>query len=209
MDLNLRTTQRLALVLAAGLLLGITSRLAHQMHGIWLWLGALGAPWLLVAFAIGATERKRNAAVALGAGALVAGVVTYYAMMYAVEGRASLLYALVIGLGWAALGAVGGAVFAAGGWAWRWGSNRLSRVGTALLCGTLIGEGIYALLRWQHHYGREVATAEVLLGCLMLTTARPRIVGSAAAQTAFVAVVFCSIEIAVAGSMHALGWGGA
>src|SRR4051812_39019138 len=128
--------------LVAGTLLGVVTRLAHDLPPEWQFIAKVGVPWLLVAFAVGAATHGALRATIAGAASLVIAVLGYYALPH-ILGRP---YYTPLGLWWLVAAAPGGALFGWLGATWR--SGRAVVAITALVSGALVAEGvIFALWR--------------------------------------------------------------
>lgn len=79
--------------LAAGAALGLWARASDHLGPELRLLFALGAPWFVVAFGVGAMQRRPLAGTAAGALVLAASVAVYYAVMLTVERRGGHGYA--------------------------------------------------------------------------------------------------------------------
>jgi hypothetical protein len=178
--------RRDAIVLAAGagLALGVATWLTSALPGDLPFLAKLGAPWLAVAFALGAWTRDPVRGAFNGAIALVLATGAYYAMRYwaGEYGRSP------IGVWWVLVAVPGGMVFGAAGSAWRYGSGVARWLAVGVLLGALGGEGLYFVLRGgapSLAIG-ELAVAAVL-PLVLLSGRRDRVAAVAAA--AILAVV--------------------
>ena len=192
----------LGLTVAAGVLVGVVGWASDDGPRVVDWAGAVAAGWLIGAFAAGALAGGGVRAALAGAGTLVVGVATYYALFHPM--RPALL---VVILGWAAFGAVVGAVFGWAGGAWR--TRRAQAVGVALLAGALAGEAILLLGQWEHPTARAVLIGELVLGAALPFLLARRQLARALPLTAAVAVAVPVCEQAVREAMRAAGWTGA
>jgi hypothetical protein len=195
----------LAAAVVGGLAVGTVARgLDHLASPSAHWLSALGAPWLAVAFAVGAFGGSRRAGAAAGALALALGVGVYYLLFHFVEHRASGGYMVTVGLGWA-LGALpAGAVFGWAGAAW-W--HRRGPASTAVLAGALLGEALLLRTIWSRPVALRILVLEagVALACaLLLTRERVRALGA----TAVVAVACLVVELIARDALRGVGWAG-
>src|SRR5690242_11220425 len=117
------------LALTAALALGLAGRLAIHAgsglpHGDALGAGgrafvALGAPWLAVAWGIGAIAERRWVGAAAGALALGAATVAWYSLSVAAGGVATVYYAWPVAPAWAIVALGAGGAFGLAGAAWR------------------------------------------------------------------------------------------
>jgi hypothetical protein len=176
------------------------------------WIIALGAPWLAVAWVLGAIARRIALGAVAGALALVGGTGAWYAFTLWQVGRGALDYTVPVGLAWgvAALGA--GAVFGAAGAVWRSGGTDLTRaLGVSVLAGCLIGEAILLLAQWDGRAARAVLAGELLVGLalpVVLLIRRPRALLLAILLTAGLAVLAAAGESYVRDALRDVGWGG-
>ncbi|MFL5841885.1 MAG: DUF6518 family protein [Thermoleophilaceae bacterium] len=103
----------LVVAFAAGLLLGLATRLVYELPREWWWLAKIGGPWLAVAFTVGLTVRRPLDGALIGAVCLVTAILIYYAIMGLLQhaydasplGLAWLFIAVPAGLAFGALGA--------------------------------------------------------------------------------------------------------
>jgi hypothetical protein len=138
----------------------------------------------------------------------VAAVGTYYLLQWYVEGRASLGYALRMGVLWSLAAVACGAAFGALGSAWR--ARAGGTIAVALLSGAFAGEALLLLTVWHSTAAHVVLGAELALGAaLPFVLARRRQIAPALALTAVAALAVFASEAAVRGAMHAAGWAGA
>jgi hypothetical protein len=192
----------LGLTIAAGVVIGSAGWASDHGPRLLDWAGAVAALWLIGAFAVGALAGDSRRAALAGAGTMVFGVATYYALFHPMRGLL-----LVVIAGWSLFGIGVGAVLGWAGDAWR--RRRAQAVGVALLAGAMAGEAILLLGHWDEHAARLVLAAELALGAaLPYLLARPRL-AQAVTLTAAVAVAVVAVEPTVRETMRAAGWSGA
>ena len=134
----------LALSVGAGILLGVLVQLQYSLPGnSGTSLANLGAPWLAVAFALGAVAASRRDGALAGIVGLIFGLVSFYVYMRVVQDTATPPHKWA----WFVLGVLGGAGFGAAGTIWRSDTGRPRLAVTALLTGTLTAEGAGGLVR--------------------------------------------------------------
>lgn len=136
--------------IAAGLALGVATRLVYELPYEWHWLAKVGVPWLAAAFLVGALARRAGRGAAFGAAALAAATVVYYLPSILGYGRFS-YEANPVGLGWLAIAVPGGAAFGALGALWASGRARVAAV--SMLAASFGGEAVLFAL-FVHHPGR-------------------------------------------------------
>lgn len=98
----MRRTAIVAALLAAATLVGVAAQLGDAAPGVPSRATALGAPWLVAAFATGALLRRPLPAALGGAVLLAGGTMAYYAIQLALTGHVRALSVGTIALGWAA-----------------------------------------------------------------------------------------------------------
>ena len=192
----------IALTIAAGVLVGTIGWATDYGPRLLDWAGAIAAGWLVGAFAVGALAGDGRRAALAGAGTMVVGVATYYALFHPMRGLL-----LVVIAGWSVIGIGVGAVLGWAGDAWR--RRHAQAVGVALLAGAMAGEAILLLGHWHEHAARLVLAAELAAGAaLPYLLARPKL-AKAVPLTAAVAVAVVAVEPAIREGMRAAGWSGA
>jgi hypothetical protein len=196
------TLRLTALTIAAGVFVGTAGWASDHGPRLFDWAGAVAAVWLIGAFAVGALAGDARRAALAGAGAMVVGVATYYALFHPMCGLL-----LVVIAGWSLFGIGVGSVLGWAGDAWRRGHAQAA--GVALLAGAMAGEAILLLGHWHERPARLVLGAQLALGAtLPYLLARPKLT-RAVALTAAVALAVVVVEPAVRETMRAAGWSGA
>jgi hypothetical protein len=172
---------------AAGLVLGVATRLTYDLPREWHWLAKVGVPWLAAAFFAGALARRPARGAALGAAALVSATLVYYAILGLVQHAYEVS---PVGLGWLVVALPGGAAFGALGALWAAGRARV--VAVAVLAASFGGEAmLFALLvPGPGRPGTYLLAAAMATPFLLLRRARERVAAvCAAALLAGAAVV--------------------
>ena len=162
---------------AAGLVLGVATRLVYELPREWHWLAKVGVPWLAAAFLVGALARRPWRGAVLGATALVAATLVYYAILGLVQHAYEVS---PVGLGWLLVAVPGGAGFGALGALWA--SGRWRVVGVAVLAASFGGEAaLFALLvPGPGRPGTYLLAAAMAVPFLLLRRARERLAALAA-----------------------------
>jgi hypothetical protein len=176
------------------------------------WVIALGAPWLAVAWGLGALTRDAAAGTVAGALALAGGTGAWYALTVVTNGRAALGYAVPVSIAWGAAALAAGALFGAAGALWRSGRTDAARaLGTAILAGSFVGEAVLLQAQWDGRAARAVLTAELLAGlvapALLLRRSRDAL-PLALVLTAVLALIAAGAEHIVRDALRGVGWGG-
>ena len=194
----------------AGVALGLAGRLSDYASAAPRLVFVLGAPWVVLAFAIGMASRGRREGTLEAAGALALSVVVYYALMYGIEGRAGAGYAAAMTLMWGGLAVVVGALFGAAGAAFRHGADRARLLAVALLGGTLAGEATFFLVRGQAGSRAAVLVVQLAAGVALPLAARPgrRRPLPALAATTVLAGAALVADAALRVAARRYGWGG-
>ena len=154
------------------------------------WVTALGAPWLVMAFAAGALMPRREWGAAAGAAFIVLAVGVYY-VAFLDEGAGVARYAVKVGLAWGAVGVLLGALFGAGGAVWRAAPrSRPGALAAAIAVGALAGEALLLRREWFSAGAPEALRLELLAAVLLAaaTFRRPLALGAGVAA-ALLAVV--------------------
>lgn len=196
-------------VLACALLLGGGMQIAEPLLGLPNSVSALGAPWLVCAFAVGALCTRRRIGAAAGAALLVAGTGLYYAALVYGYGDSALGYAVTMTLAWGAVAAVAGAGMGALGALWRDATGRRALLLGSLPAAALAGEAV--LLRASWGAGAAALALEVLIAAVLLglLTWRRAPLPAAVLTASLLAVVFAGAEAELRDVMRAAGWHGA
>ena len=184
----------LVVVLVCAGLLGGGKQIAEPILGLPNSVSALGAPWLVAAFAIGTLIRRRPMAAAAGAILLTGGTALYYAALVYGYGDSELDYATSMALAWGVAAGVAGAAMALMGSLWRDAAGIPAVVLAALPAAALAGEAVLLTTTWD---GGELALlAELALaGGVVAVLSRRRAPLSAALLTASIlAVAFAGME---------------
>jgi hypothetical protein len=196
-----------AAIIGAAVLVGVAAQLGDEAPGIPSRLSALGAPWLVAAFGVGALLRRPLPGALGGAVLLAGGTCTYYATQLALTGRVRALEIGVIAAGWAIAAVGAGATMGALGATWR-EASRLPALAAAVPAAALAGEALLLAGEWE---GRRLLAAELALAAILLPacTWRRASLPAAALAAAALAVVFAGAEAEVRDAMRAAGWRGA
>ena len=158
-------------------------------------LGTLGAPWLAVAFAVGAFAASRSSSAWAGAATMAAAVAAYYVARKLVhpDARGGFLIRGEV-IRYLAIGLLSGAAFAIAGHAWREGRFLRRGIAAGLLAGALATEVIVLSVRaWR---GSELVFA-ALRGAAAVAVAL-RLPGSRPAFDLALAIGASSTAIAAA-----------
>jgi hypothetical protein len=207
------------LALGAAVTLGLAGRLAVHAgaalpHGYAVGaLGhatiALGAPWLAVAWAIGAAAASRRWGAVLGAGTLALGTGGWYLLSVVAGGHAALYYAAPMTIGWGLVALAAGALFGLAGSAWRVGGPVARAVAIAVLAGALAGEALLLMSEWTGRAAGAVLATELAAAVIIVVLARKRVpVALTLGLFVVAAVAFAQAEATVRDALRLVGWGG-
>ena len=179
-------------------------------HDLVRWFTALGAPWLLVAFAAGALVRDRRTALVAGSLTILAGVGAYYVSMLTLT-EGAFRYAAKVGLAWGFVGIFAGALLAWAGALWRSGRGAAAATAAAVPCAVLAGEVLALRDEWWSPGARAVLLAEMAGAALLLAVLAPRDrrVVLTCAVAIGLAVMCGAVEGDVRETLRAAGWAGA
>jgi hypothetical protein len=213
------------LTVVAGIALGVAGRyageagllahagpLAEPAARLGPWAIALGAPWLAVAWLLGAVARHPLLGALAGAVALVGGTGAWYAFTVWQLGRSALDYALPVAFGWGLASIAAGVVFGGAGALWRSAQrDSLRALGAAILAGSFIGEAIELATIWDGRAARVVLATEFFLGLVLtvvLLIRWPRALILGVFFTAVIALIAAGAEHEVRHALRHVGWGG-
>jgi Family of unknown function (DUF6518) len=201
----------IAAVLVAGALLGGGVQVAEGVFGLPNAPTALGAPWLVAAFAVGALIRGRVTAGAAGALMLGTGTGLYYAAVVVAYGRSSADYATAMVVLWGFAAAVAGAGMALTGCAWRSASGTRAALLAAVPAAALAGEAMLLSTTWHGPVADATLAAEFACGAavLLLLSWRRAPMGQVLASALALTFAFALAEAEVRDFMRAAGWQGA
>jgi uncharacterized protein DUF6518 len=203
------------LALGAAVALGLLGRvLVHPMGGPPAAFGravlSLGAPWLVVAWAVGALSGTRRACAVAGGAALGLGTLGWYALSIAATDWGALPYARSVAPVWVLVAVAAGALLGLAGGSWHAGGRVARALAVALPAGALAGEALLLSGVWTERAARAALNVELALaGALLLAGVRRRAWWPLAlAVTAFAAVAFAVGEGEVRQTLRATGWMG-
>lgn len=131
--------------LIVGVALGVLTLVGQGvLDANWNRLANSGAIWVSGAFIVGSLMPSERSAAAVGLGALIAAVLSYYisARLFAGAGVSASSIAI-----WLGTAVVGGPVFGLAGRSWRGDRQPQRRLAVAVLAGVYVAEGASTLLR--------------------------------------------------------------
>ncbi|MDQ2830893.1 MAG: DUF6518 family protein [Chloroflexota bacterium] len=168
-----RAARVIMLGVFVGLALGALTRWIDTLPEGWRSLALIGAPWLGLAFALGALTvlwggRGRSATL-VGASATICTVLGYYGYMIVVEHQANGAYLAHYLTFWLVLALLGGALFGLAGAVWCGGQGRMKALAVGLLSAVCVGEGGWTTLRFlsAYHAVDVVPVLELALGVVL------------------------------------------
>ena len=187
----------------AGLALGVVTQGVDHVDVRLRWVGALGVPWLALAFGLGALARARTAGAVSGAVALVVATGAWYALHAASMGS---IRVAPVALAWATAGVASGAVFGFLGAHWR--AGHVAPV--ALMAGAFAGEALVLATEWPRHVAVTVLAAEIAIAAMLpfLLTRPARAIPLVLALTAVATIVMGTAAEEVRAMARAVGWRG-
>ena len=198
-----------ALVLLAAGALGAVAQLGGGLPFVPGRATALGAPWLVAAFAAGALLRRPWRAAAGGAMLLAAGTIAYYLVRIGTtHGDPSRQFAEVA-VAWAAAALAVGALMGVLGALWR--AGRAGPFTAAVPAAALAGEAVALAAVWRGPVPAALLLAELALAGLVLAACAHRRAPllPAVAFAAVLTLAFALGETEVREAMRVVGWRGA
>jgi Family of unknown function (DUF6518) len=209
----LRTALLAALVLIVAAALGVLAQLGDAAPGVPSRATALGAPWLLAGFAVGALWKHPAGGALAGAVALSGATLVYYVVQLALVEHVRALDTGVIAVGWAAAAAGAGAAMGVLGSVWRSdaGSSLLRTAAAAAPAAALAGEAILLAGEWRGRGALALTGAELALAAALLPACawRRAPLAGAVLAASVLAVAFALGEDEVRQAMRSVGWRGA
>jgi len=198
-------------MLITGGMLGGGVQVAERVFGLPNEVTALGAPWLVSAFAVGTLIRRRYVAALAGALLLSTGTVLYYAAIVFGYGTSAGEYAAAMTATWGAVAAAGGGAMALTGSMWRAASGSRAALFAALPAAALVGEAVLLSLSWRGDVAGVALAGEFVCGvvALLVLSSRRVPLSRALASTVALAFAFALVEAEIRGVMRAAGWHGA
>jgi hypothetical protein len=130
---------RLGIAAAAGVALGVASRIEETAEGFSAGISS-NRLWILAAFAVGAAARSVAGGAALGVLALTAANAGYYAWVAVTEPGRPLSSVAGPVIDWILVGLAAGVVFGAAGHLWRRGARKWRWMAALALGGVLIAD---------------------------------------------------------------------
>ena len=209
----LRTVLPAAAVLAATVAIGVAAQLGDAAPGVPSRATALGAPWLVAAFGLGALWRRPLAGALAGAVALSGGTLVYYLVQLALTGHVRALATGAIAIAWAVAAAAAGAAMGALGTVWRRkrAPALVRTLAAAAPAAALAGEAILLAGEWRGRAAVALPAAELAVAAAPLpacTWRRAPLVAAVLAAAAL-SVAFAVSEAELRDAMRTVGWRGA
>jgi hypothetical protein len=170
---------------------------------------ALGAPWLVAAWGVGAVAATRvRGAIAAGL-ALALGTAAWYWLTVVTGGPVAVLYAVPLTILWGGVAMVAGAAFGWAGAAWRASEGARRALALAPAAGALAGEAVLLSSQWSGRAAAVVLALEAGAAVGLL------VAGGRRAPLLLTRVCFCvataaaaQAESSVRDTLHAAGWAG-
>jgi hypothetical protein len=196
-----------ALVLLAAGALGAVAQLGGGLPFVPGRATALGAPWLVAAFAAGALLQRPWRAAAGGAVLLAAGTIAYYVVRIGTADGDPRLAEVAVA--WAAAALAIGALLGVLGALWRMG--RAGPFTAAVPAAALAGEAVALAAVWRGPVAAALLLAELALAGLALAACARRRAPllPAVAFAAVLTLAFALGETEVREAMRVVGWRGA
>lgn len=129
------------------------------------WVAALGAPWLVVAWCLGAVAQRAVLGAIAGAIALSGGTVAWYVLTAAHHHNRPTHALAVVATGWIALALASGAGIGAAGTLWR--HPRWRAFAAAVPAGCLVGEAVLLSREWAGLAPAFVLRVELVVGLVL------------------------------------------
>jgi hypothetical protein len=213
-----RTLSLGAFWLAAAVFFGFAAQAGDHFIATPYMLTSLGAPWLILAFAAGATTRRTRHGALAGGVVLVVATAAYYTVLLGQHGPGSARYAALMLFGWGAAASLAGVVLGAAGSQWRRGAraasdaarrHRAFLAAAALPGAALVAEAVVLFAEPRFVDAQRLLALEAFAGvALWCVLARGRLVVTVTAGLLLVVPMALATD-GIRSALHAAGWAGA
>ncbi|MEX1046581.1 MAG: DUF6518 family protein [Actinomycetota bacterium] len=159
-------TGTIFLAVIAGVCLGALSLAGDFLPEKLQWIANMAAPWVAVAFLLGANRRKALVGALAAAAALVIAAVVYFALEEYFLKRGIPIFRGADEQIWVVVAAIAGAAFGLLGATWREGGRTRSVVAGGLMSGFLVAEALVLLMR-RGGSGDFIFGVEIAVGAML------------------------------------------
>ncbi|KXY73861.1 MULTISPECIES: DUF6518 family protein [Bacillus] len=173
MDRTLKITKlnmflRIFLVpIIVGIIVGILTKLGQGiLPGHWNSLANLGSVWLVPSFFVASFSYSKRTAILSGILALLGMVLGYYGYAIIFKNVSHSIYFISV---WITCAFIGGTIFGIAGFLWKDTTNPLHKLGSALIGGVFVTDGLHILLNFEDYsHMLPVGYTEVIVGIILI-----------------------------------------
>ncbi|MGG0290768.1 DUF6518 family protein [Bacillus pacificus] len=155
------------LPIIVGILVGILTKLGQGiLPGHWNSLANLGSVWLVPSFFVASFSYSKRTAILSGILALLGMVLGYYGYAIIFKNVSHSIYFISV---WITCAFIGGAIFGIAGFLWKDTTNPLHKLGSALIGGVFVTDGLHILLNFEdYNHMLPVGYTEVIVGIILI-----------------------------------------
>ncbi|ALQ68182.1 DUF6518 family protein [Bacillus thuringiensis] len=173
MDRTLKITKlnmflRIFLIpIIVGIIVGILTKLGQGiLPGHWHSLANLGSVWLVPSFFVASFSYSKRTAILSGILALLGMVLGYYGYAIIFKNVSHSIYFISV---WITCAFIGGTIFGIAGFLWKDTTNPLHKLGSALIGGVFVTDGLHILLNFEDYsHMLPVGYTEVIVGIILI-----------------------------------------
>ncbi|ASI78039.1 DUF6518 family protein [Bacillus pacificus] len=155
------------LPIIVGILVGILTKLGQGiLPGHWNSLANLGSVWLVPSFFVASFSYSKRTAILSGILALLGMVLGYYGYAIIFKNVSHSIYFISV---WITCAFIGGTIFGIAGFLWKDTTNPLHKLGSALIGGVFVTDGLHILLNFEdYNHMLPVGYTEVIVGIILI-----------------------------------------
>ncbi|ACJ78085.1 DUF6518 family protein [Bacillus paranthracis] len=155
------------LPIIVGILVGVLTKLGQGiLPGHWNSLANLGSVWLVPSFFVASFSYSKRTAILSGILALLGMVLGYYGYAIIFKNVSHSIYFISV---WITCAFIGGTIFGIAGFLWKDTTNPLHKLGSALIGGVFVTDGLHILLNFEdYNHMLPVGYTEVIVGIILI-----------------------------------------
>ncbi|MFC9416873.1 DUF6518 family protein [Bacillus mobilis] len=155
------------LPIIVGIIVGILTKLGQGiLPGYWNSLANLGSVWLVPSFFVASLSYSKRTAIFSGTLALLGMVLGYYGYAIIFKNVSHSIYFISV---WITCAFIGGTIFGIAGFLWKDTTNPLHKLGSALIGGVFVTDGLHILLNFEdYNHMLPVGYTEVIVGIILI-----------------------------------------
>ncbi|MEG7815471.1 DUF6518 family protein [Bacillus paranthracis] len=155
------------LPIIVGILVGVLTKLGQGiLPGHWNSLANLVSVWLVPSFFVASFSYSKRTAILSGILALLGMVLGYYGYAIIFKNVSHSIYFISV---WITCAFIGGTIFGIAGFLWKDTTNPLHKLGSALIGGVFVTDGLHILLNFEdYNHMLPVGYTEVIVGIILI-----------------------------------------